>query len=128
MTTIKAQALADFVLEFTLTAEKEKMVAKSKEKEDDTSPTRLNLPNDLWQLHVDGVSNHKRAGADRTLLEQAITLDFYASNNEAEYEALLAGLHLAKELSIKRLVICSNSQLITNQALDEYMAKHPRMV
>ncbi|CAL2262908.1 unnamed protein product [Prunus armeniaca] len=134
-TAIKAQALADFVVEFTPTAEEEKIVTKSKEKADDTSPTDSNLPNDMWQLHVDGASNHKGAGAgvviitlDGTLLEQAITLGFSASNNEAEYEALLAGLRLVKELSIKRLAIYSDSQLITNQASGEYMAKHPRMV
>ncbi|CAL2247725.1 unnamed protein product [Prunus armeniaca] len=80
-------------------------------------------------------SNHKGAGAgvvivspDGTLLEQAITLGFFASNNKAKYEALLAGLRLAKELSIKRLAIYSHSQLIMNQASGEYMAKHPRMV
>ncbi|CAL2226480.1 unnamed protein product [Prunus armeniaca] len=57
----------------------------------------------MWQLRVDGASNQKGAGAgvviitpDGTLLEQAITLGFPASNNEAEYEALLAGLRLAK--------------------------------
>ncbi|CAL9004916.1 unnamed protein product [Prunus brigantina] len=134
-TTIKAQALADFVVEFTPTAKEEKMVTKSKEKADDTSPTNLNLPNDMWQLHVDRASNHKGAGAgvviitpDGTLLEQAITLGFSASNNEAEYEALLAGLRLARELLIKRLAIYSDSQLITNQASGEYMAKHLRMV
>ncbi|KAI5351644.1 hypothetical protein L3X38_004535 [Prunus dulcis] len=134
-TAIKAQALADFVVEFTPTAEEEKMVTKSKEKADDTSPTDSNLPNDMWQLHVDGASNHKGAGAgvviitlDGTLLEQAITLGFSASNNEAEYEAWLAGLRLAKELTIKRLAIYSDSQLITNQASGKYMAKHPRMI
>lgn len=89
----------------------------------------------MWQLRVDGASNQKEAGAgvvittmDRTLLEQAITLGFPASNNEAEYEALLAGLRLAKELAIKKLAIYSDSQLITNQASGEYMAKHPRMI
>ncbi|KAI5311806.1 hypothetical protein L3X38_040979 [Prunus dulcis] len=128
-TAIKAQALADFVVEFTPTAEEEKMVTKSKEKADDTSPIDSNLSNDMWQLHVDGASNHKGAGAGiviitpgGTLLEQAIALGFSASNNEAEYEALLAGLRLAKELTIKRLAIYSDSQLITNQASGEYMA------
>ncbi|KAI5339955.1 hypothetical protein L3X38_019229 [Prunus dulcis] len=61
-------------------------------------------------------------------VEQAITLGFPASNNEAEYEALLAGLRVAKELAIKKLAIYSDSQLITNQASGEYMAKHPRMI
>ncbi|KAI5342183.1 hypothetical protein L3X38_010058 [Prunus dulcis] len=120
-TDIKAQALVDFIVEFTPTAEEEKMVTKSKEKAYDTTHTDSNLPNDMWQLHVDRASNHKGAGADvviitsdRTLLEQAITLGFSASNTEAEYEALLAGLRLAKELTIKRLAIYSDSQLITN--------------
>ncbi|KAH0996429.1 hypothetical protein GBA52_020293 [Prunus armeniaca] len=70
----------------------------------------------MWQLHVDGASNHKEAGAivviitpDGTLLEQAITLGFSVSNNEAEYEAFFAGLRLAKELSIKRLAIYLDS-------------------
>ncbi|WP_205684432.1 reverse transcriptase-like protein [Acinetobacter baumannii] len=57
-----------------------------------------------------------------------MTLGFLALNNKAECEALLAGLRLVKELSIKRLAIYSDSQLITNQASGEYMAKHPRMV
>ncbi|CAL2240994.1 unnamed protein product [Prunus armeniaca] len=66
----------------------------------------------MWQLRVDEASNQKGAGAgvviitpDGTLLEQAITLGFPALNNEVEYEALLAGLRLAKELSIKKLVM-----------------------
>ncbi|CAL9000546.1 unnamed protein product [Prunus brigantina] len=44
------------------------------------------------------------------------------------YHAWLPGMRLAKELAIKRLTIYSDSQLITNQALGEYMAKHPRMI
>ncbi|XP_020415620.1 uncharacterized protein LOC109948104 [Prunus persica] len=123
-TAIKAQALADFVVEFTPSVEKEKLVNQKKEssKADGTS-AEPSQPRDIWQLRVDGASNQKGAGAgvvittpDGTLLEQAITLGFPASNNEAEYEALLAGLRLAKELTIKKLAIYSDSQLITNQA------------
>ncbi|KAI5324176.1 hypothetical protein L3X38_033249 [Prunus dulcis] len=135
-TAIKAQALADFVPEFTTSAEEEKLVNKKKEssKADNTSsePSR---PRDMWELCVDRASNQKGAGAgvvitiqDGTLLEQAISLDFPASNNEAEYKALLAGLCLAKELTIKKLAIYSDSQLIMNQASGEYMVKHPRMI
>lgn len=63
----------------------------------------------MCQLHVDVASNFKGAGAglvlithDGTMLEQAITLGFKASNNEAEYEVILAALRLTKELSIKK--------------------------
>ncbi|CAL8168200.1 unnamed protein product [Prunus armeniaca] len=46
-TDIKSQALADFVVEFTPTANEENMVMKSNEKADNTSPTDSNLPNDM---------------------------------------------------------------------------------
>ncbi|MGV8048573.1 reverse transcriptase-like protein, partial [Mycobacterium kansasii] len=51
---------------------------------------------------MDGSSNAKRAGAgivlvapNATPVQYAIRLGFRALNNEAEYEALLAGLRLA---------------------------------
>ncbi|CAL8175714.1 unnamed protein product [Prunus armeniaca] len=114
---IKAQALANFVAEFTPSAEEEKMVNEKKESSKaDGNSAEPSQPRDTWQLRVDGASNQKEAGAgvviitpDGTLLEQAITLGFQASNIEAEYEALLAGLRLAKELAIKKLAIYSDS-------------------
>ena len=52
----------------------------------------------------------------------AIRFDFTASNNEAEYEALLAGLRLARDMNIKVLHIYSDSQLVVNQFMGEYQA------
>ena len=89
---------------------------------------------DFWHLHVDGASNYKGSEAGMVLvtpngsmLEQAITLGFKASNNEAEYKALLASFRMAKDLAVKKLAIHSDSQLITNQITWEYTTKHPRM-
>uniref|UniRef100_A0A2N9IV79 Uncharacterized protein n=1 Tax=Fagus sylvatica TaxID=28930 RepID=A0A2N9IV79_FAGSY len=62
------------------------------------------------------------------LLEQAVRLGYGASNNEAEYEALLHGLRAAKRLGADPLTIHSDSQLIVNQVTGEYMAKDERMV
>ena len=45
-------------------------------------------------------------------IEQAIRLDFPASNNEIEYEAILAGVDLAKSVSLEKLIIRSDSQLV----------------
>ncbi|KAI5335445.1 hypothetical protein L3X38_025578 [Prunus dulcis] len=135
-TAIKAQALANFVAEFTPSAEEEKLVSKKKESSRaNKTSAEPDQPRDMWQLRVAGALNQKGAGTgvvivtpDGTLSEQAITVVFLASNNEAEYEALLAGLSLANELSIKKLAIYSDSQLITNQGSGEYMAKRPRMI
>ncbi|KAM1408819.1 hypothetical protein ACFX2I_009293 [Malus domestica] len=58
------------------------------------------------------------------MFEQAITLGFKTLNDEAEYDAVLAGLRMAKDLGLKKLVIHSNSQLITSQTTGEYMSIH----
>ena len=58
----------------------------------------------------------------------AIRFDFAASNNEAEYEALLAGLRMARDMNIKVLDIYSDSQLVVNQVLGEYQARGLKMM
>ncbi|XP_038973024.1 uncharacterized protein Mb2253c-like [Phoenix dactylifera] len=53
--------------------------------------------------------------------------EFPASNNAAEYEALIAGLKLAKELGVRNLRAFSDSQLVVNQILGDFEAKEPTM-
>ncbi|RVW90564.1 Transposon Tf2-12 polyprotein [Vitis vinifera] len=60
-------------------------------------------------------------------LEQAIRLGFPASNNEAEYEAILSELDLALSLSISKLRVYSDSQLVVRHIQKEYEAKDARM-
>lgn len=48
-------------------------------------------------------------------LEFAIKLQYKASNNEAEYEALLQGLRLAEKAGAKRIKAYSDSQLVAQQ-------------
>ncbi|RVW56687.1 Retrovirus-related Pol polyprotein from transposon 17.6 [Vitis vinifera] len=60
-------------------------------------------------------------------LKQAIRLGFPASNNEAEYEAILSGLNLALALSVSKLRIYSDSQLVVRQLQKEYEAKDAHM-
>ncbi|KAM1349727.1 hypothetical protein ACFX2F_003766 [Malus domestica] len=93
------------------------------------------LNGDLWHLHVHDSSNYKGLEAvvvlvtlDGSMLDKVITLSFKASNNEAEHEALLVGFQMAKDLTMKKLAIHSDSQLITSQTIGEYTAKHMRMV
>ncbi|XP_059635856.1 uncharacterized protein LOC132278044 [Cornus florida] len=57
----------------------------------------------------------------------SIRLEFNATNNEAEYEALIAGLKLAKELKIKNLIAYSDSQLVIRQVNGDYGAKDKTM-
>ena len=52
---------------------------------------------------------------------------FKASNNEAEYEVLIAGLNLAKEINVESLEIYSDSQLFFCHITDEYQARGEKM-
>ena len=52
---------------------------------------------------------------------------FPASNNEAEYEVILSGLDLALALSVFKLHVYSDSQLVVRHVQKEYEAKDERM-
>nr|KYP31996.1 Transposon Ty3-G Gag-Pol polyprotein [Cajanus cajan] len=110
---LKAQCLADFIAELT---------------------PSIPLEEQSWILHVDGSSNTKGSGAgiilegpNDMMLELAIKFDFQATNNQEEYEALLAGLRLAKDVGVKKLRCCSDSKLITQQVGGSYQTKEPHL-
>ena len=56
-----------------------------------------------------------------------VRLDFPATNKESEYEALIAGLDLAKVAGAARVVVHCDSQVITNQVNGDYECKGERM-
>jgi hypothetical protein len=55
-------------------------------------------------------------------------LKFSASNNEAEYEALMIGLRTAKKLGANHLQVFCDSQLVANQIFGEYQVRDERML
>jgi len=57
--------------------------------------------------------------------EQSICFGFDTSNNQVNYEALIAKLRLTKELEVKSLKCQSNSQFGTGQVTGEYQAREP---
>ena len=61
-------------------------------------------------------------------MEYVICIRFKATNNEAEYEALLAGLRVVTELGVESLYAFSDSQLVVNQVQWDYLAKDLWMV
>jgi len=54
-------------------------------------------------------------------------LAFDCSNNEAEYEALIAGLKILKKLNAKRILVYGYSELVIKHVKGEYQEKHPWM-
>ena len=52
-----------------------------------------------------------------------VRLDFPTTNNEAEYEALMAGLDLAKAARATGMVVYCDSQVVTSQVNGDYECK-----
>ncbi|XP_057444228.1 uncharacterized protein LOC130736409 [Lotus japonicus] len=87
-----------------------------------------------WVLSVDGSSNDTGSGAgitiespDKMVIEQSLKFEFKVSNNQSEYEALIAGLRLAIELGVQKLFIKGDSQLVVKQVKGEYQVKDPQL-
>ena len=111
----KGQALADFLVELP---------------QANTRPNR----EDWWTLCIDGASRQSGAGIGLQLtspigekIEQAVRLGFDASNNESEYEALIAGVELALAVGVGSLLIHNDSQLVVGQINAEFESREPRM-
>ena len=56
-----------------------------------------------------------------------VHLDFPTTNNETEYETLVAGLDLAKAAEAARVVLYCDSQVVTNQVNGVYECRGERM-
>ena len=89
---------------------------------------------ETWTVQADGFATKKVGGAgvvlispEKETLKYAVRLQFPATNNEVEYEALLTRLSLAKALGAKSLIVQTNSQLIIGQVNGDYEAKEERM-
>jgi ribonuclease HI len=104
-TTIKTQALVDFVSEWT-----EHQVPDSPE------------VTEVWRMYFDGSLKLQGAGAGILFiaprgeqLKYALQLLFPASNNAAEYEALIHGLSIIVSLGIKKLMVYGDSLVVISQ-------------
>ena len=93
---VKAQALADFIAEFTPSYE------DLGGRED----------NKKWAVHVDGSSTLHAGGIEVVLqllegdkLKHKVCLQYQTTNNEVEYETLLKGLELAKSVEADLILV-----------------------
>jgi ribonuclease HI len=114
---IKSQVLADFVAEWV-----------------DTQLPTVPIQPELWTLFFDGSLMKTGAGAGLLFisplgkhLRYVLRLHFPASNNVAEYEALVNGLRIAIELGVRRLDARGDSQLIIDQVMKNSHCRDPKM-
>ena len=97
-TIVKEQIVADFIVEYTQSESKGVEGLRQ------------------WSIHTDRSSNQHVGGAgvviqtpERDKIECIIRLDFPTTNNEAEYEALVVGLDLAKAAGAENMIVHCDS-------------------
>ncbi|XP_059627710.1 uncharacterized protein LOC132270548 [Cornus florida] len=114
-TAVKAQVLADFLAEFT-------------PPEEEKQPQFLTEPSLSEQMGPEA------SGAGLVLvspkgenIQYALRFGFKTTNNEAEYEALIAGLKVENALGVEQLKVYTDSQLVAGQVQAEYEARDEKM-
>nr|GEU79642.1 reverse transcriptase domain-containing protein [Tanacetum cinerariifolium] len=120
-TSVKGQILADFLIEMPNENPQAAPAAKTQQ--------------EPWTLFTDGSSCVDRSGAGLILTNPegieftyALRFQFAASNNEAEYEALIAGLWMAAQIGVKNVHVSVDFKLVANQVLGTYVVKEDYMV
>ncbi|KAK1694614.1 hypothetical protein QYE76_011311 [Lolium multiflorum] len=113
-TTIKSHILADFIADWS------------------EAPEGTPVPEpEAWVMHFDGSKQHQGSGAGVTLksptreeLQYVLQIHSESTNNMAEYEALLHGLRIAKEIGIKHIICCGDSDLVAQQVAGTWNARN----
>ena len=64
---------------------------------------------------------------NKITIEKSLRLDFSATNNEVEYEALLVGMAMVQKMGGKVVEVFSNLRLVVGQVKGELEARDLRM-
>jgi ribonuclease HI len=115
---IQSQALVDFIADWMLEAQGEEATKDT----------------EAWTIFCDGSWGTFGAGAAAVLVAPskvrtcyAIKLDFSCTNNIAEYEALLLGLRKLKTMGIRRVILKTDSQVISSHVDKSSKARDPML-
>jgi ribonuclease HI len=130
---IKIQVLADFIVEWTPSPS----APGGTDPDLDPTPAEPRAPvftEPHWTLFFDGSTRQHAGGAEVVLIDPngdqvkyMVHLEFKATNNMAEYEALIFGLSAALSLGIRQLLVKGDSQLIIKQVRGECSCNEPKL-
>jgi ribonuclease HI len=129
---IKSQVL-DFIVEWTPPSS----VPRGPGPDSDPTPAEPRVPvftEPHWILYFDGSARQQVGGVGVILIDPSgdqvkymVHLEFKATNNMTEYEALIFGLSTALSLGIRQLLVKGDSQLIIKQVREECSCNEPRL-
>nr|GEV40961.1 reverse transcriptase domain-containing protein [Tanacetum cinerariifolium] len=120
-TSVKGQVLADFLAEMPNESPPDASVVETQQ--------------EPWILFTDGSSCMDGSGTGLILTNSkgtkftyALRFQFVPSNNEAEYEALIASLRIAVQMGVRNVYVSVDSKMVANQVLGAYIAKEENII
>ena len=121
---IKGQVLADLVTEF---AEPPVEILTKQRSQEGKSVGVVSTPKPpCWKVYVDCAANQKGSGVglilispERATIKKSLRLGFSATNNEADYKALLQGVAMVQKMGGKVVEMFSDSRLVVGQVKGE---------
>ncbi|GJY50334.1 reverse transcriptase domain-containing protein [Tanacetum coccineum] len=143
---VKGQVLADFLVEMLTGSVQQGNSNMQKEPPSTTVVVNADMEisiedndwendEDVWTLFTDGSSREEGAGAgwvltspDEVEYVYALRLNFPSSNNESEYEAVLAGMRTASRMGVRKLRVYVDSNLVAKQINGEFEARGESMI
>ena len=131
-TSIKGQVLANLVAEF---AECPEEMEGENQKLDGRLVGVISVQCPMpWELYVDEAVNQRGSGVglvlvspEKITIEKSLRLSFLATNNEAEYEALLMGMMMVQKMGGKTVKVFSDSKLVVGQVRGDLETRDSRM-
>ena len=131
-TSIKSQVLTDLIVEFT--EPPIEAVAKEENMDGKLVGTISAQGASCWKGYINGATNQRGSGVglvlispEKIIIEKSLRLGFSATNNEAEYEALLQGMAMVQKMGGNALEVFSDSRLVVGQVRGELEASDVRM-
>ena len=119
-TSVKGQILADLMAKFVEPALKEMSTTHNM---DGKLVSKISLQEPpIWKVYVDEAANQRGSGVglvlislEKLTIEKSLKLGFSATNNEAEYEALLEGISMVQKMGGNAIKVFSDSRLVVGQ-------------
>ena len=131
-TSIKGQVLADLVAEF---AEPPVEIVAGERSMYGKPMGAISIPRPpCWKMYVDSAANQRGSevglvleSSEKTIIEKSLRLGFSATNNEAEYEALLQGMAMVRKMGGKAVEMFLDSRLVVGQVKGKLEARDTKM-
>jgi len=133
-TAMKAQALADHLAENPVDEEYQPLDTYFPDEEVNTVEV-ISEEAHVWKMFFDGAVNAKGVGIGAILISPSgqhypatARLRFFCTNNTAEYEACIMGMHMAIDQDVEDLLIMGDSDLIIRQAQGEWETRDVKLI